>query len=495
MRDFKGVRSGGLFIFPVISGVLLALTLPPFNITVLVWYALIPLFLFISTLRVSPKKIFWGGVITGIIYSGKVAYPLLSLNAWGWLKVSGIMEESKVLILFLLLSVMVFFSSILFGLFSLLFRRFARENVLLLIPLVVLPLSFVLFEYLRAKIFLGFTWGNLGYTLHGSPYLLQLSDFGGVYALSFLVVFVNSILFLIIRKTLSDVITIKNTDLFRAVRNSFFRNPYLYILLCVILLVNAYGYFSIKNVLPVPTPLSRVSIAIIQPGHNTESEADIFQNIAKALKKNPEIILIPESAFPSIILNEEAPRLRTTYPRATDSYWRLFNLSETHPGTSFVVGLISVQGESRYSSLVALEGGHVTSIYHKRTLFPFSERTIAWFPFKTIGALMEGKNAGEIMIKGNTASALICSEILFPELIKDNTSRFVVSVGNDGVFDSPVVAEQNHIIAKFTAVSTHKYLVRAMKTGVSSIIDPYGRDLVRSHSQEKELLYGWVSLP
>ncbi|MEK7555676.1 MAG: apolipoprotein N-acyltransferase [Patescibacteria group bacterium] len=497
MHTIKELGGGKLFILPVISGVLLAFTLPPFNLTWLVWYSLIPLFLFINTSGISSKKVFWGGVVAGVIYFGKVTYPLLSLNAWGWLKVSGILWENKILILFLILSAAVLFSGILLGLFSLLFKRITREDFSPIAPLTILPLCWILFEYLRAKISLGFTWGNLGYALHDSPFLLQLSVFGGVYVLSVLVVFVNIILFFIARETLHHIGKMKGVNLFHAMCGSFFRNPHLYVFIGIILFANVYGYFSIKN-LPTILPQSYLSIALVQPGRDyvAENEPRVLRDITKALRKNPAMILIPESAFPSILLNEDTgepqKHTETTQPAVRSSYQHLIDLSETYSDTSFVVGLVSMQDKSRYSSLVVLEGGHITSIYHKRILFPFSERSVAWFPFKTVGALAEGENAKGITIKGDAVSALICSEILFPKLIKSDTSRFIVAIGTDGVFDSPLVAEQNHIIAKFAAVSTRKYLLRAMKTGVSSIIDPSGRDLVRSRSQEKELLYGEI---
>lgn len=497
MHDTKEPLSKRLFVFPVISGVLLAFTLPPFNIAAAVWCSLIPLFLFINTSGISSKKVFWGGVVAGIIYFGKVVYPLLSLNAWGWLEVGGILQEHKILIPLFLLSGLVFFSGILFGLFSLLFRKLSEENFFSKVSLIILPLLWVLLEYIRTRVFLGSTWGNLGYALHDSSYLLQLSSFGGVYTLSFLVVFVNIILFFVVRETLHHVGKMKGGNLFHATCRSFFRNPHLYVFIGIIFFANVYGYFSIKN-LPTILPQSYLSIALVQPGRDyvAENEPRVLRDITRTLRKNPAIVLIPESAFPSILLNEDTrepqKHTETTHPEVKSSYQHLIGLSETYPDTSFVVGLASMQNESHYSSLVVLEGGHITNIYHKRILFPFSERSVAWFPFKTVGSLAEGENAKGITIKGDAVSALICSEILFPKLIKSDTSRFIVATGNDGVFDSPLVAEQDHIIAKFAAVSTRKYLLRAMKTGVSSIIDPSGRDIIRSSSEERELLYGEI---
>ena len=159
-----------------------------------------------------------------------------------------------------------------------------------------------------------------------------------------------------------------------------------------------------KN-LPTILPQSYLSIALVQPGRDyvAENEPRVLRDITKALRKNPAMILIPESTFPSILLNEDTgepqKHAKTTQLAVRSSYQHLIDLSETYPDTSFLVGLASMQDKSSYSSLVVLEGGHITSIYHKRILFPFSERSVAWFPFKTVGALAEGENAKGVTIK------------------------------------------------------------------------------------------------
>ena len=68
----------------------------------------------------------------------------------------------------------------------------------------------------------------------------------------------------------------------------------------------------------------------------------------------------------------------------------------------------------------------------------------------------------------------------------------LVSGGNDGVFGNPAVVRIHAAVAQLRAVETGRYLVRAMKTGISAIIDPYGREVVRSHSSEPAMLHAQI---
>src|SRR5437870_103764 len=74
----------------------------------------------------------------------------------------------------------------------------------------------------------------------------------------------------------------------------------------------------------------------------------------------------------------------------------------------------------------------------------------------------------------------ICHEVLFPELSARAVgagAALLVNVSNDGWLDggSGVASRQHFAMAAFRAVETRRYLVRAATTGVSGVIDPYGR--------------------
>jgi apolipoprotein N-acyltransferase len=74
----------------------------------------------------------------------------------------------------------------------------------------------------------------------------------------------------------------------------------------------------------------------------------------------------------------------------------------------------------------------------------------------------------------------ICHEILFPDVVSrsvEDGADVLVNVSNDGWLDggSGVASRQHFAMAVFRAVETRRYLVRAATTGVSGVVDPYGR--------------------
>jgi apolipoprotein N-acyltransferase len=74
----------------------------------------------------------------------------------------------------------------------------------------------------------------------------------------------------------------------------------------------------------------------------------------------------------------------------------------------------------------------------------------------------------------------ICHEIIYPELIGQEVwagAALLVNVSNDGWLDAGTGAagRQHFAMAVLRAVETRRYLVRAATTGISGVVDPYGR--------------------
>jgi apolipoprotein N-acyltransferase len=74
----------------------------------------------------------------------------------------------------------------------------------------------------------------------------------------------------------------------------------------------------------------------------------------------------------------------------------------------------------------------------------------------------------------------VCHEIIYPDLVRRAVrggAELLVNVSNDGWLDggSGVASGQHFAMAAFRAVEARRYLVRGAITGISGIIDPYGR--------------------
>ena len=264
MNDTKEPFTTRFFVLPIISGILLALTLPWFNFSFFAWIAIIPLLLFITKTGLTYMRAFQGGMVTGVVYLSTVAYPLFSLNAWWWFQARGVVYENKVVILFWILYLAVLIGSILFGIFAAVFKRLYQEGFF---SIIILAGVWVFLEYIRAKFLFGFTWGHLGYTVHGSLPVLQLAHYGGVYTLSFLIVLINIILFYALHRAQEDLIGIEGSAKSTLFLRFLFKHWYIYA--TPLVLAGAFIVGSFLLGVEIPTK-QIISVAIIQPGsHKT----------------------------------------------------------------------------------------------------------------------------------------------------------------------------------------------------------------------------------
>jgi apolipoprotein N-acyltransferase len=130
------------------------------------------------------------------------------------------------------------------------------------------------------------------------------------------------------------------------------------------------------------------------------------------------------------------------------------------------------------------------SQYYKIHLVPFGEYTpykkIFFFIEKmthAIGELSPGNAFVLHEFEGKKFGTPICYEIIFPALVRKfvkNGADFLVTITNDGWYGTSSAPFQHFAISVVRAVENRRYLLRSATTGVSGIIDPYGRILSRT---------------
>jgi apolipoprotein N-acyltransferase len=151
-----------------------------------------------------------------------------------------------------------------------------------------------------------------------------------------------------------------------------------------------------------------------------------------------------------------------------------------------------------YNAAVHINPDLTMTSYHKNHLVPFGEYT----PYKTIFSFIEKitTSVGELTPgnslllhkwRGKTYGSPICYEIIFPNLVRQFAAKgahFLVTITNDAWFGSSAAPEQHFAIATLRAVENRRFLFRSATTGVSGLIDPYGRIVTRTELNTEAVL-------
>ncbi|MCK4648090.1 apolipoprotein N-acyltransferase, partial [bacterium] len=162
----------------MLSGVLLISIFPTVifgyhfpDLRILAWIAVVPLFLAIR--GKSPKNAFGLGLLAGLVSFSIILY---------WIRILSPLIGLLILAFYLALSSAFFCFLLTFV------NRKLKSDIWYLISA---PILWVSLEYIRSVFLSGFPWALLGYSQYLNVPLIQISEFTGVYGISFLIVLVN----------------------------------------------------------------------------------------------------------------------------------------------------------------------------------------------------------------------------------------------------------------------------------------------------------------
>lgn len=158
------------YFLAILSGGLLALSFPPYDLWFLAWIALVPVFIATRASK-SLLKAAVGGGLTYLVFFTILLH---------WVRI-----YHPLAIPFTLLALTIY--GIGFGLILKCIENKRKGSF-------VAPFVWVGIEYLRSLGVLGFPWGVLGYSQYKQLIVIQIADLTGVWGVSFLIVWVNSYL-------------------------------------------------------------------------------------------------------------------------------------------------------------------------------------------------------------------------------------------------------------------------------------------------------------
>jgi apolipoprotein N-acyltransferase len=187
-------------------------------------------------------------------------------------------------------------------------------------------------------------------------------------------------------------------------------------------------------------------------------------------------VIWPEGALPLVL--DRVPRLAQVVAAAAP------------PGGVLILGTdrATPPGDAPvriWNSIVALDAeARVVAHYDKVHLVPFGEyqplRRLLHFDKLVPGQLdfSPGPGLRTLRIAGLPPfSPLVCYEIIFPGevLVADDRPRWLLNLTNDAWFGRTAGPYQHFAAARLRAVEEGLPVVRAANTGISAVIDSYGR--------------------
>ena len=414
------------------------------------------------------------GVTAGIFYfAGTLYWIVATMRTFGGLATPVAVLVCLLLVLFLSLYVALFA-----WVMSVAFRRYGAPAVWLA------PFVWVASEYLRSWLGGGFPWVLLGYSQATILPIAQIASIGGVFLLSFVVALVSA------AAAWPAISRRKDRWLTSAAA------------ITAVIAMGVWGALRVRE-----GSLTRegdtLRVGLVQGNiaqadkWNPSLALPIFgrylEMSREALGAGAQVVIWPESSTPFFL--EENPPLAAEIRRLA-----------MQSQTPFVVGSDQIERaqENRFYNSAFLIGadGQTRAVYRKMHLVPFGEYVPLRQLLPFVGPLVEavtdfspGLEPVLLPIGGRRLSVAICYEVVYPWLIRSfvlGGSELLVTITNDAWYGTTSAAYQHWEQASLRAVEQGRYLVRAANTGISGIVDPYGRVVASTPLFATEIVTGEV---
>jgi apolipoprotein N-acyltransferase len=458
--------------------VLLALSFPRYGHPSIAFIAVAPLLVALSgwdgrsgvVPGVSTRRGFMLGLLAGFIhYAGTVYWTGATVSTFGGLPVYVATIVAGLLALYMAAYIAVFGAIV-----ALFIRRFG------IVGLWLSPCVWVSMEWLRGILIGGFPWIPLGNTMVTFLPIAQLSSLVGVYGLSLFVAALNT----------GFTVTALSTGRRRTITAAA--------TIGVIAVVSIWGGLRLSS--NALTSGQAITVGLIQ-GNIAQTDKwnparagmildRYLQLTQQAVQRGAQFIIWPESATPFYFEEDPAGNVIRQMVRSQGKPL-LLGSDETEPGDP----------PHSYNSAFMLDtGGATAAVYRKIHLVPFGE----YVPFQRllffVGPLVEavsafsaGTRVTMLPVEGHMVSTAICYEVTYPALAREAVrqgSEMLTTITNDAWYGESSAAYQHFEMAIMRAIEPGRYLVRSANTGISGIVDPYGRVLIKTNLFETVAVVG-----
>lgn len=438
---------------------LLAASFPKFGLPTFAWGAVAPLFVAVALRATAPVYTPWStfrlGLMTGWVYFSCTLYWTVGvMTTYGGLAMPVAVIAAGLLVGYL--SLYIGAVAVLLGASV---RRFGVSGVWLG------PVFWVAAEWARGWIGGGFPWVPLGSSQGSVLPIAQLASVTGVYGVSFLVALVSAAAAVLgLSRRPRQLIAVVGVA-------------------AVLAVVTVGGMLRLAdNRLAESGRVLRVGL--IQGNVEQDQKWDPrFRDAIvsryltlsrEAILSGAQLVVWPEASTPFFIDRDSA---------LAEPIRKLAEQTRT----PFVIGTDEFDGTNIFNSASVIGAdGRGRGGYRKMHLVPFGE----YVPLKKllffVGPLVEavsdfapGTEASVLDVgDGMRASVAICYESTYPSLARafaQGGAQLLLVITNDAWFGTSSAAYQHFQMGAMRAIENGRYLARAANTGITAVVDPYGR--------------------
>lgn len=358
----------------------------------------------------------------------------------------------------------------------------AKSRFYEIIYMAGVPSMWAALEFLQFKSFKGFPWiyNFLSETQWNNIRVIQISSFTSHFGVSFLIVLVN----LGVYRFLSER---KFKPIIAAA--------------AVLMISLIYGVWIVDTKAPKTAADKDGALKITILRGNIDAKLDwkdkeragnyiahTYLDLCKeAVKEKPDLVVWTETAIP--------------WPMADGDDLIEQSLKITAPsGACHIIGMPASadEGLSYDSAFFVMPDGLIIDRYDKVNLLDFMEayrRTSKIAKFLKLDALtrnyLPGKYGKILKTPLGKIGVLICNENLYPDYARKITrqgAEFLITMANDNLLTDKIIIEHHFIVNYFRAIENRRDVVIAANSGISGLIDAYGRLIKVSAKSKSECI-------
>ena len=347
--------------------------------------------------------------------------------------------------------------------------------------LFIAPAAWVATEFLRGYLFGGFPWVPLGNSQVTVLPVAQLASVSGVYGLSLLVAFVSA------------------TIAYAMVSHGRSRVASVTAMALVLAAIAGWGTWRIadgahtREGTPIRVGLVQGNIEQTLKWRADQARMIFTTYIAMTrdvVRRGAQYVIWPESSTPFSFEADPVGQLALRDLAREVQVPILFGSDQAVPNLSAGPAV----EETHYNAAFQLApDGTTSAVYRKIHLVPFGEfvpmadwltifpplvQSLAGFAPFTAGDSMVMLPVGR-----HLSSTAICYEVVYPSLVRDAViggSELLTTITNDAWYGHSSAPFQHFEMAAMRAIEHGRYMARAANTGISGVVDPYGRVVARS---------------